>query len=359
MKETSVIAARMMSQQLSGERARTPEDVTGRLLAVQAQDVRGARLAVRARSTGLGAVDVDDGLTERRSMVISWLNRGTLHLVRAEDYWWLHPLTTPQITVANGRRLRQEGVSEVEARRGVDAVVEALQTGGPQTRAELRRHLDSARIPTAGQALVHIRVAASLCGEIVRGPVVGAEHAFVAVADWLGDPPEPMERSDALARLALRYLAGHGPAGPSDLAKWAGLTLGDACLAFAGARVDLAERGDGLFELADRPRTARLPKPRLLGPFDPLLLGWASRRLFVGDHKLVTVNGIFRACALVGGRVVATWKLDATIRNVGPVLSVKPLEALKAGTVSALRTDAADVFRYLALRDAHEVVFES
>ena len=49
---------------------------------------------------------------------------------------------------------------------------------------------------------------------------------------------------------------------------------------------------------------ARLPKPRLLGPFDPLLLGWVSRDSFVGTHQgVVTNNGLFRACALVTGRV--------------------------------------------------------
>ena len=86
-----------------------------RLLAVQAQDGRGARLTVRSRSTGLRAADVDDALTERRSLVVTWLNRGTLHLVGVDDFWWLHPITTPQIAVTNRRRLHQEGVSDAQA----------------------------------------------------------------------------------------------------------------------------------------------------------------------------------------------------------------------------------------------------
>jgi hypothetical protein len=169
-------------------------------------------------------------------MVITWLNRGTLHLVAAEDFWWLHPLTTPQLAATSRRRLRQEGVSEVDARRGVDVVIEAVHEHGPQTRLELRDRLDAARVPTAGQALVHVLLAASLRDEIVRGPMRGAEHAFVAVSDWLGAPPEPLARADGLARLARRYLEGHGPAEPRDLAKWAGITLGDARIAFDGAR---------------------------------------------------------------------------------------------------------------------------
>src|SRR5205085_5800942 len=93
---TSVHDERLAAQLLAGPPARDPVAVAERLLAIQAQDPRGARLAVRARSEGLSAADVDRALGDR-SLVISWLNRGTLHLVRSEDYWWLHALTTPPL----------------------------------------------------------------------------------------------------------------------------------------------------------------------------------------------------------------------------------------------------------------------
>ena len=64
---------------------------------MQGQDPRGARLAVRARTEGLSAADVDRALSEERSLLITWLNRGTLHLVRSEDYPWLQALTTPPL----------------------------------------------------------------------------------------------------------------------------------------------------------------------------------------------------------------------------------------------------------------------
>lgn len=80
------LAERLASQLLTGAPADDPVAVTRRLLAVQGQDPRGARLAIRARSTGLTAADVDRALTEERSLVITWLNRGTLHLVASDDY---------------------------------------------------------------------------------------------------------------------------------------------------------------------------------------------------------------------------------------------------------------------------------
>src|SRR5262249_53943990 len=152
----------------SGDQAGSIEGVTRRLLAIQAQDPRGARLAIRARSAGLSAADVDSALAAR-SVVVSWLNRGTLHLVMAEGYWWLHPLTTPQLRTGNSRRLAQEGVSAQDAERAVVAVLDALAADGPLTRSRLRERVAAAGVRTEGQALVHILLLASIRGLIVRG----------------------------------------------------------------------------------------------------------------------------------------------------------------------------------------------
>jgi hypothetical protein len=337
-----VIETRLAAQGLSGPPARSPEDVVRSLLAVQGQDQRGARLSVRSRSQGLTADDVDAALTARRSLVITWLNRGTLQLVAAEDYWWLHGLTTPQLATANARRLRQEGVSPAQADHGVEVVRSAVDSRGPQTRAQLRDLLDAAGVPTRGQALVHVLVAASIRGHVLRGPMRHGEHAYVGVRAWLGDPPEPVDRDEALARLARRYLAGHGPGSDRALAKWAGITLGDAGRGLSRIDPELTHRSDGLLDLADRAAPADLPGPRLLGPYDPLLLGWVSREEFVGPHRqIVTTNGLIRPVALVDGRVVGTWGL------AGGAVSIQPLEPLSSRVLDDLVQDASEVLRFL------------
>jgi hypothetical protein len=311
------------------------------LLAVQAQDPRGARLAIRARTTGLTAAHVDRALTDR-SLVITWLNRGTLHLVRSEDYPWLLGLTAPPHFTQSTRRLAQEGVSPADADRSVAAIERALADRGPLTRAELRDHVAATGARTEGQALVHIIGLASLRGLIVRGPMLGREHGYVLVRDWLG-APQPYDRDVALAELARRYLAGHGPAGDRDLARWAGLPLRDARAGLSAIASELEERPDGLVALAGRPPPAGLPPPRLLGPYDPVLLGWTSREPILGPHTgIVTVNGLFRPFALVEGRAVATWRMAR-----GEV-SLEPLGRITRRDAKALEADAADVVRYLA-----------
>jgi hypothetical protein len=336
----TILAERLNAQLLSGPPAGSVADVTRRLLAIQAQDPRGARLAIRARSAGLHAGDVDHALSEERSVLITTLNRGTLHLVRSEDYWWLHPLTTPRLATEVQRRLNVAQITSDQADRGVRAVERTLTRDGPSTRAHLREKIAQAGLPVDGMALLDILLLAGLRGLVVRGPVRGNDHLFVLVRDWLGAPPPPLSTEIGLGQLARRYLAGHGPAGVRDLAKWAGITLGDARRGFAAIAEQLVDRGDGLAAVVDRSGRATLPPPMLLGPFDPSLLGWVSRAPIVGGHTtVITTNGLIRPVAMIRGRAVATWTIDSgTVRltPLGPRITAKDADALDADATAVL-----------------------
>jgi hypothetical protein len=199
----TVIGERLAAQLLSGEPARDPVAVAGRLLAIQAQDPRGARLAIAP-----GQQAWRGRRRAARQRAARWSSTGStaaLHLVRVEDHPWLHALTTPQLHTGNARRLAQEGVSPAAAERGVEVVRRSLAAEGPLTRVELRERLDKANIRTEGQALVHILMLACLRGLTLRGPMRGREQAYVLVDDWLGKH-RPVARDAALAELARRYL---------------------------------------------------------------------------------------------------------------------------------------------------------
>lgn len=337
----TTVRRRFASQRLVGNPATELVEVARHLLAVQSQDLRGARLAVRARSTGTTAGDVDRALTKDRSLVVSWLNRATLHLIASEDLPWLHALTTPQLVKGNLRRLAQEGVPPDDAERGVAAVVRALGDDGPLRRADLRERVDAVGVRTKGQALVHILFRATLQGAIIRGSVVGTEQAFVRRDDWLGPMPT-VDLDVAAAELARRYLVGHAPATDRDLARWAGTTLTVARAGLRAIGKALVERSDGTVELAVRGEDGEsegdVPTPKLFGPYDPLLHGWIDRTPIIGDYVGVVIdNGLFRPFLLVDGMAAGLWRLRS-----GEV-TLEPFDSLSPTVQRALDAEADDV----------------
>jgi hypothetical protein len=336
-----VLAERLTAQLLAGPPARDPVAVAERVFAVQGQDPRGFRLAVRARTEGLHAADVDRALTEERSLVVTWVNRGTLHLIRSEDYPLLQAVTTPPLRTASQRRLVQEGLPPRDAERGVAAIVTALEDEGPLASDRLRERVAGVGVRAEGQALYHLLFKASLDGLVVRGPMVGKKHAYVLVRDWLGEQ-KPVDRDRALPAFARRYLVGHGPADERDLARWAGIPLRDARAGLSAISSELVDSGDGVVDLVGRPPAAELPPPCLLGSFEPVLLGWTSREDIVGGApNLVTVGGMFYPFAMVRGRAVARWKLaDGEVE-------LEPFRRIAKADREALERDAEDVRRFL------------
>jgi Winged helix DNA-binding domain len=340
----NLLARRLTAQLLAGRPARSPLDVAERLLAIQGQDPRGARLAIRARTVGVAAADIDRGLTEERSLVITTLNRGTLHLIRSEDYPLLQLLTTPPLMTPSATRLAQDGLDAATTERAVDLIDRSIADAGPLTRAALRERLERGGIPNLEHSFVHLVFRASIEGRIIRGPMIGRQHAFARVADWLSPGPPP-PREAALAELARRYLAGHGPAGDRDLARWAGLPLRDARAGLRAIGRELREMPGGLADLARRGRAAPMPPPRLLGAFEPLLLGWSSRADVLGsDEAHVISGGVFRNFALVRGRGVAVWRLASQ----GDTVEIEPFAELAAEDAVALARDGEAVKRFLA-----------
>lgn len=311
------------------------------LLAVQAQDLRAARLALRARGELFSAADVDEAITEKRSLVRGWLGRGTLHFVAREDYRWLHALTAPARFAANARRLGQEGVPEADAERALTVIEKALADEGPLSRAALAERVAVKDIRSAGQATPHLIMLAVLRGVAILGPIRRGAQDIALARDWLGEAEEP-DRDTALAELARRYLSAHGPASAADLATWIGLPLRDARSGLEAIAGELLEVGDGLVDLAaHQPAPEPIPA-RLLPAFDPYLLGWKDRSFAVPAEHARRVHpggGIVRPTAIVDGIAVGTWN-----RREG----LDAFAAIPRAAAGELEAEAADILRFEA-----------
>ena len=279
--------------------------------------------------------------------------RGTLHLVRAEDLPWLHGLTAPGRFTATTRRLGQLGVSPDMADRAVELIERAIADDGPQRRDELVTRLVAAGLPAAGQAPAHLLGLAALRGVVVLDGGGGGPARYALWRDRLAEPPAALAgeaRERALAELARRYLAGHGPATDDDLARWSGLGLRDARAGLRAIGDGLEELGGGLLDRAGRDDDVPAPAPRLLGAFDPYVLGWRDRGFAVAPRDAGRVHpgaGILRAIAAVDGRAVATW----TARRAGSRLRIElePFGRIAAAPRAALDAEARDVARFEGL----------
>ena len=297
-----------------GAAARPAAEVVRHLLAVQAQDLRSTRLALLARRA-----DSLDAAMERGELVCAWLLRGTLHLVAAEDHAWLHALTAPLQAAGSARRLAQLGIAG-DADRGVAAIERAL-ADGPLDRAALAERIAAAGVRADAQRTPHLLGLAAQRGLIVYGP-----GAYVLARDWLPAAP-PVGRDAALRELGARYLRGHAPAAPADLAAWSGLPLRDARAALDGAK-------------APRLRPPARLAPRLLPAFDPYLLGWRDRAFAVAPEHAKAIHpggGMLRATILLNGRAAGTWTLT------GGRVGLQPFAPLPASVAAALEREARRV----------------
>ncbi|WP_157245773.1 winged helix DNA-binding domain-containing protein [Nonomuraea typhae] len=315
------------------------------LLAVQAQDVTAAQLALRARSATVTRAEIDAAV-ERREIVRAWGPRGTLHYIHHDDLPWLLPLTSARL--GSMTRLAQEGVTGDDL---LSLIERALAGQGPLTKSELERRLAGR---ARGQGIVHLAGLAAAHGLAVLGPSRDGKPTYVHTADWLGAPIvfEP-DRERALAELAVRYRRAHVPATAEDLAAWSGVPLGEARLAWgtplaSGARpqweaqleweVSPEWRAAGQEAAGSRPGLVRL-----LPAFDELLLGWKSRDpILAPDHARAVFpgGGILRPAVLVNGRIRGTWS------RKGSAAAVELFEDVP-GIAGALADEVEDVRRFL------------
>ena len=342
---------RLEAQGLGARRWRTAAEVARGCGAVQAQDRMGELLAVRARSQGLTAAALERARTEQRSVARTWLHRGTLHLAPAEDLRWLLALLGEAMDRKALKRRADLGI-DAEAYEGAMAAMRrALSGGAALSRAELVERVREAGLPHEGQVVPHLLRSASLTGMVCFGPTVEGTDTHVLIADWLAGV-EDARPANPSAELARRYFAAYGPAAQADFRWWSGLPAKEARAGFAAIADELEEvEADGkrMWLTPDRPATEpSAPRVRVLGAFDPYLLGYAKRELGVSEELLRKVHpggGMILPTVLVDGVMVATWGRRRTGR--GMRITVAPFWGLSGEMEAGIEAEVGDIGRFL------------
>lgn len=346
---------RVHAQGLGADRATDVESAVRAAGAIQAQDRLGMLLGVGTRSVGLTAADVDHARNEERSVVRSWFMRGTLHLVPASDFRWMLGLLGEKMDAKALKRRADLGISPEDHAR-VLAFFRTHLTGGRSIlRSEITGALESAGMPAAGQAPRHLLRTASMLGVICFGADIDGEETHVLIDEWLTDPG--LEPENPAAELARRYFAAYGPATAADFRWWTGLPAADTRRGFESVAGELAEVSvegatmwmtPGAAERSEQVLAAPGHRARVVGPFDPYLLGYAKRELGVAGSLLKRINaggGMIRSCVLIDGRLVGTW--DRKRRARGLAATVTAFETLSDDDQTQLDAEFAEIGRFL------------
>jgi len=334
-------------------------EVASAIGGAQAQVMSAAELQLVTRSRAKVA-DVRAALWTDRTLVKTWLIRGTLHLIPAADLpIYSAAMRNLMWTPAWFKWLRMN-------ERELDALVAAMGdalSDEPMTKEELTARVGRGRPKHIREAISgswgSLLKPAARRGLLAFGPSRGTNVTLVNPRHWLRGWKD-VDTDEASAELARRYLRAYGPATKKDFVRWFGyLRRGrvDPWPALAEELVDVDVEGTRLQILAKDARAlARTAPPRsvqLLPPFDPYLMGHSSRdHLFDKVHrwKVSRVAGWISAVVLVDGRVEGTWTHARSGETL--VVNVAPFAALSASTQREIGARAEDLASALGLAGA-------
>ena len=361
------IAALRLRRQHLEERATRDRmlDVVRDHVAVQAQVIGSAELAINARVDGMRRDDVRDALWSSRTLVKTWAMRGTLHLVAADEL--------PELVAALGTRinwtrpvwLRYFEVTREEMLALQDAIGEIL-SDRPMTRAALGTALaqrlgDDAFAHRVASGWGTFLKPAAGRGYLCFGPDDGRNVTFVDPREWLGrEMPEPGE--DALAAVIERQLRAFPGSSKGELARWwgvqGGATLRRPIASLGGRVAELEADGTKVLVLAEDVEALATIEPssavRLLPAFDPYTLGLQKEAepLLPRDRRPLVSRtaGWISQVLIVGGAVQGTWTHE--VRKDRLTVDIAPWRRLTKAERRAIEEEAARTATFLAVEPA-------
>jgi winged helix DNA-binding protein len=312
-----VIRRRLANQQLTRSTLRTPVDVVSWLGAMQSQDYAGAKWAIGLRASVTDA-DVEHACDEG-SIIRTHILRQTWHFVARRDITWLLALSGPRVNTVNAHYYRKLDLDARIFSRSRTVIERALRDEHYLTRPELKAELARARIVADGPRLAFLIMRAELDAVICSGPRRGNQLTYALLGER-APYGTMLDREAALAELALRYFASHGPATLRDYVWWSGLTVRDA-----KAGIDLAasslerEEVDGFtyWSAGGRPpKRAASSVAYLLPNYDEYLIAHKDRHLVAsrGSGDGVTrIKDPFVHHVVIDGRLAGSW--TRTVKN--------------------------------------------
>jgi Winged helix DNA-binding domain len=354
----AVSAAREAAFRLSRHhlKARVPRgslvEVARQIGGLHAQLMSSADLSLWTRVRGHRPDDLPRALWDERTLVKTWLMRGTLHLVPADDLP-IYAAALDSRGEYDGVWLRYYEVTARDMERLIEAIAESLDE--PKSRAELaaavKARLGARLAKRLESGWGEFLKPAARRGILCFGPSDGQTVTFVRPDAWLPRWRE-VEHEEAQTELLRRFLAAFGPATREDTEHWIGRSrklrpawelLSDELAEVEPKRFLLARDVEAL----ERARPSRAL--RLLPAFDPYLIPKPPRVHLVSREqdrdRIYRPQAWITPVVLQGGRAIGVWPWKR--RGAKIEVTVEPFRPLGQRTAATVRREARDLARYL------------
>jgi hypothetical protein len=330
---------RLAAQRLVGRPFPTIDEAVRAQCAVQAQDYPGAAWGIGQRVAGTTLSDVNEALAAG-TILRTHVLRPTWHLVSPIDIRWLLQLTGPRVVAGAASRYRNLELDTRTLARSADIVERELGGGRHRTRTELGAALAEAGIEASGGRLAHILMHAELTALVCSGAPRGAQQTY-ALLDERAPSGSPLDRDEALARLAERFATTHSPFRDIDLAWWGGITLGDARRALGGSHLERQTIGEHEYwRSLDVPEVEPRPTIHVLPNFDEYVVAYRDR-IHVFDGDAIAARTFLRDylsthLVVADGRAIGRWRRPTGGRSDIELEWFGPVEGIESRLETAL-----------------------
>jgi hypothetical protein len=316
--------------------SRSMRRVAADLGGVQAQVHSAAVLQLAARMTSLSDGAVERALLQSKTLVKTWMMRGTIHYLDPGDLAVWASASATRRTWNKPYWQKYFKITEKDVHKAIEIIPEALD-GRCLTREEIADEVHRLTNNAAVDKLMRegwgsiLKIVAAE-GLLCFGPPKGRNVTFVRPDQWLKREAKAPDTDKAIELVCERYLASHGPATREEFARWWGFAPPDATkvLDRLGDRVVLVDReGDRAYILRKDMKaldgSVEDDVVRALPMFDAYTLaGLPSDQIVPKAHKAkVYRKGAWVSQVIArGGQVVGVWTHDSTNRGTKVVASL-------------------------------------
>ncbi|MFB6455112.1 winged helix DNA-binding domain-containing protein [Chitinophaga sp. Hz27] len=349
MPENDIAKLRLLAQQITQHRLKSPQALVAHMGAIQAQDYHAGRHAVGLRVPDANLQSVEKAIN-KAEIIRTWVFRGTLHIVTATDIRWMTNFVKDRIFRKFRTIERPLDIDESKYHSTIYPLLQKELKGGKQLmRTEIAALLESHNIPEVYSRYLLLR--ASLEGIICHGPMRGKQYTFTLLDEWV--PTKTIISPEEIpGELAKKYFLSHGPATIADFMTWAGITQKEAQIGLEAAKplLDSLVINNTHYWYDKKLDASRhkIPEALLLPAFDEYYVAYKDRSHVLEDahvRKVLTTNGIFFPIMVQEGQITGVWKKN--ISKKGVELIFQPFKTMKKPQQQAFSVSAEAYAAYL------------